>query len=79
MPFTLCRVCPVIVALYLALSFAGCATTVANLRPETPAMHRVSEFSDDEWIAGLDDPWGGLTEACTSSATTSTSGSSSPW
>jgi phospholipid-binding lipoprotein MlaA len=44
-------------ALYLALSLAGCATTTANVLPEAPAMHTVSEFGDDEQIAGIDDPW----------------------
>jgi phospholipid-binding lipoprotein MlaA len=60
MPFTLFRVCPIIVALYLALFLAGCATTSANLPPEVPAIHTVIEFSDDELIAGIYDPWEGF-------------------
>jgi len=55
-----CRICPVIIALYLMLSLVGCAATVANLPAEVPAMHTVSEFSDDEWIAGVSDPWEGF-------------------
>jgi phospholipid-binding lipoprotein MlaA len=42
--------------LYLALSLAGCATTAA-LPPEALPMHTLSEFSDDERIADIDDPW----------------------
>jgi len=57
MLFTLFRGYPVIVALYLALYLTGCATTTANLPPEAPAMHSVSEFSDDERIAAIYDPW----------------------
>jgi len=60
MSFTICRGYPVIVALYLMLSLAGCATTAVNLHPEAPAMHTVSEFSNDERIAGIDDPWEGF-------------------
>ena len=52
------RVCPVIIALYLALLLAGCAaTTTAILPPEVPAMHSVSEFSDDEPVVSIVDPW----------------------
>ncbi len=58
--FTLYRGCPVIVALYLAQSLTGCATTTTNLPPEVPAMHTVGEFSDDEQPAGIDDPWEGF-------------------
>jgi phospholipid-binding lipoprotein MlaA len=60
MSFTICRFCLVIVALYLTLSLTGCATTTVNLHPETPAMHTVSEFSYDERIASIDDPWEGF-------------------
>jgi len=52
------RICPVIIALYLALSLAGCAaTTTAKHPPEEPAMHSVSEFSDDERVVDIADPW----------------------
>ena len=58
MPFTICRVYQIIIALYLALSLAGCATTTtAKLPPEVPAMHSVSEFSDDEPVIDIADPW----------------------
>lgn len=58
MPFTICRVCSVIVALYLALSLAGCAmTTPSKLLSEVPAMHLVSEFSDDDPVVDIADPW----------------------
>lgn len=57
MPFAICRACPVIIALYLVLFLAGCATTHVNLPSEEPAMHSVSEFSDDERIADIEDPW----------------------
>ena len=61
MPVAVCRVYPVIVALYLALSLAGCATTTTTkLPPEAPAMHSVSEFSDDEGVADIADPWEGF-------------------
>ncbi len=61
MPFTLFRACPVIIALYLVLSLTGCATTTtAKLPPEVPAMHSVSEFSDDERVADIADPWEGF-------------------
>ena len=54
------RVYPILLALCLALTLAGCATTAANLPPEVPAMHSVSEFSDDENIARVEDPWEGF-------------------
>jgi phospholipid-binding lipoprotein MlaA len=55
------RVCPHIVVLYLALSLAGCATAVtAKLPPEEPAMHTMSEFSDDEKVVDIADPWEGF-------------------
>ena len=54
------RIYPVIIALYLALSCAGCATTTVNLPLEMPAMHTVSEFSDDEYVARVPDPWEGF-------------------
>ena len=61
MRVTLCRLYPIMLALYLALSLAGCATTNANLPPEVPAMHAASEFNDDERIAHSDhDPWEGF-------------------
>ena len=58
MSFAICRVYPVIVALYLMLLLSGCATTTAaKLTPEVPAMHSVAEFSDDERIVDIADPW----------------------
>jgi phospholipid-binding lipoprotein MlaA len=51
------RALPVLIALYMALTLAGCATTAATLPPEVPAMHSVKEL-DDEIVAGADtDPW----------------------
>ena len=51
------RALPVLVALYMALTLAGCATTAATMPPEVPAMHSVKEL-DDEAVAGSDtDPW----------------------
>lgn len=42
----------------LTLSVGGCAATNAvRLPPEIPAMHSVAEFSDDERVAGIEDPW----------------------
>ena len=58
MSLAICRVYPVIVALYLALSLSGCATTTTvKFTPEVPAMHSVAEFSDDERIVDIADPW----------------------
>jgi len=55
------QVYPMMLALCLALSLAGCATTNADLPPEVPAMHTVSEFSDDErGVLADDDPWEGF-------------------
>ncbi len=49
------------VLLLLALSVAGCtATNAVKLPPEVPAMHSVAEFSDDERVAGIEDPWEGF-------------------
>ena len=60
MTVTFRRVYPVIITLYLALTLAGCATTTANLPPEQPAMHSVSEV-DDAVVATIDgDPWTGF-------------------
>ena len=58
MSFVICRVYPVIIVLYLVLSLSGCATTTtAKFTPEVPAMHSVSEFSDDERVVDIADPW----------------------
>ena len=58
MSLAICRFYSVIVALFLVLSLSGCATTTtAKFTPEVPAMHSVSEFSDDERIADIADPW----------------------
>jgi phospholipid-binding lipoprotein MlaA len=48
-----------VILLSLMLSLAGCAGTNANLLPEEPAMHSVSEFSDES-IAVVEDPWEGF-------------------
>jgi phospholipid-binding lipoprotein MlaA len=64
MSFAIGRVYPVIVALYLVLSLSGCATTTtAKLTPEVPAMHSVSEFSDDEQVGNIADPWEGFNQS----------------
>lgn len=61
MTATIRQIFVVLITLYAVLSVAGCATTTANLPPEVPAMHTVSEFSDDpERIAYVDDPWEGF-------------------
>ena len=60
MTVTIRRFYPILLALCLALTLAGCATTAASLPPEVPAMHSVSEFSDDENIARAEDPWQGF-------------------
>jgi len=60
MSITIRLVCPVIIAFYVAFSCAGCATTTAKLLPELPAMHTVSEFSDDKYVSRIPDPWEGF-------------------
>jgi len=58
MSVAICRVYAVIVALYLVLSVCGCATTnTVKFAPEVPAMHSVAEFSDDERVVDIEDPW----------------------
>ena len=58
MTINLRRVSPMMLALYLVLLLAGCATTKADLPPEVPAMHTIDEFSDDEdRVAYANDPW----------------------
>ena len=54
------RECLALIVLLLALTFSGCATTNRNLRPEEPAMHTIAEFSDDEPVVRVDDPWEGF-------------------
>jgi phospholipid-binding lipoprotein MlaA len=54
------RECLAFMILFLSLAIAGCATTNGNLRPEVPAMHTIAEFSDDEPVARIDDPWEGF-------------------
>ncbi|MGV8058648.1 MAG: VacJ family lipoprotein [Smithellaceae bacterium] len=55
------RTCRVIIALYLVLFLTGCATTATSRRPiESPAMHSVGEFSDDEQVVDIADPWEGF-------------------
>lgn len=56
-----CRTLPLIIGAFLVLSLSGCAaTTAARLSPEEPPMHSVSEFSDDEPIMVVNDPWEGF-------------------
>ncbi|MDA8414365.1 MAG: VacJ family lipoprotein [Desulfobacteraceae bacterium] len=43
-------------ALLMALSLAGCATTGRNTPAEVPAMHSISEFRDQNF-AEVSDPW----------------------
>jgi phospholipid-binding lipoprotein MlaA len=54
------RAAPLPLAFSLALCLAGCATTAVMLPPEEPAMHAVSEFSDDDYVARAPDPWEGF-------------------
>jgi len=56
---TIRRAYPIITAMYLALTFCGCASTTPTLPPEEPAMHSVSEI-DDDYIARVNDPWEGF-------------------
>ncbi len=44
----------------LILILTGCAGRAALLPGETPPMHTVSEFSDDENVSRTHDPWEGL-------------------
>jgi len=45
----------------LVLTLSGCAGRSASLVPdETPPMHTVSEFSDDETVSRTRDPWEGF-------------------
>jgi phospholipid-binding lipoprotein MlaA len=46
----------------LAALLSGCATTMANLPPEEPAMHSADEFADDEKMLYVDDPWIGFNQ-----------------
>lgn len=60
-PVAYSRVYPLLRALCLALSLAGCATTTASLPPEVPAMHSVDEVKDEYVAKGTDiDPWVGF-------------------
>ena len=60
-PVAYSRVYPLLLALCLAFSLAGCATTAATLPPEEPAMHSVSEVQDEYVVKGTDvDPWVGF-------------------
>ncbi len=51
------RTFPVLITLCLALTLAGCATTVATLPPEEPAMHTVKEIDDELPAYAHTDPW----------------------
>ena len=44
----------------LVLILSGCAARPAILPDETPPMHTMSEFSDDENVSRTRDPWEGL-------------------
>lgn len=44
----------------LVLSLSGCAARPALLPDEVPPMHTVSEFSDDENVSRMRDPWEGF-------------------
>jgi len=46
-------------ALLLALSLAGCATSMVNSEAEVPARHSISEFQDQRF-AEVADPWEGF-------------------
>ena len=60
-PVAYSRVYPLLLALCLTLSLAGCATTTASLPPEVPAMHSVDEVKDEYVAKGTDiDPWVGF-------------------
>ena len=58
MPVAIRRVYPMLATLCLAVSLAGCAST-STLPPEVPAMHSVSEVTDDR-VAMTPDPWVGF-------------------
>lgn len=51
------RILPVLIALYMALTLAGCATTAATQPKEIPAMHSVKEFDDEALAGAVEDPW----------------------
>jgi phospholipid-binding lipoprotein MlaA len=48
------------ITLALVLYLTGCAASNAHLASEIPAMHAVSEFSDDESVSHIKDPWEGF-------------------
>lgn len=51
-------VSPILIALCLVSTLAGCAaTTASRAHPEVPARHTIQEFRDDEAIAVIEDPW----------------------
>jgi len=54
-----CHTCHIILALLLALSLTGCATTMVSSEAEVPAMHSISEFQDQRF-AEVADPWEGF-------------------
>jgi len=57
------RAYPVIIAICMALTLAGCATTTAKLPPEVPAMHTVKEIDDERPVASDVDPWSGFNKS----------------
>ena len=58
-PVTIRPVYIMLATLCLTVSLAGCATTSANLPPEVPAMHSLSEVTDDR-VTVTPDPWYGF-------------------
>jgi phospholipid-binding lipoprotein MlaA len=57
------RISPVFIAICVTAGLAGCATTKANLAPEVPAMHSVSEIEDETLSVVHDDPWVGFNKS----------------
>jgi phospholipid-binding lipoprotein MlaA len=53
------QTCIIILALFMTLTLAGCATTGVNSQDEVPARHSMSEFRDQSF-AEVADPWEGL-------------------
>lgn len=54
------RSCQAILLLYLFFTLAGCATNAPIVPSLAPAMHTPGEFSDDEQVAVIEDPWEGF-------------------
>jgi len=62
---TIRRVYPATLALSLALTLTGCASTTTNakLPPEEPAMHSVKEVDDEFVVRKETDPWIGVNKS----------------